>query len=80
MCSHQRWVGQGVPGSPHGGTFEAVAVKMVVRNDDAERELDILGQVQQALQGQAGPHHIIQLLESMQAVCNSVHILVFICK
>ena len=40
-------------------------MKYVRRDDDSRQERAALEKVQQAQQGQAGPHHLIQLLEAI---------------
>ena len=62
-CSPERCIGKGTPGSP-GGRWEAVAVKYLKRSTHADAECATMKMVQQALEGQSGPHHIVELVEA----------------
>ena len=67
MCSGQRWVGVGAPGSPQTGQtqgWEPVAIKMTWDSDEAMQELAGLQKLQCALKQSPGHDHVIQLLDS----------------
>ena len=68
VCSAQRWVGNGPPQGLLQGwstAFQAVAVKVQPDDEDAEEERKALARVAGRLEGRAGPHHLLYLLEAL---------------
>ena len=85
MCSQERWVGQGSPGTPQqdGSTgFQAAAVKVTEYDSAGTRERYALRQVRRRIEhdGIPGPHHATLLHDTWTKTAGGKKMIVLLTK